>query len=846
MIPIKIFPWAPIFVVLAANLSLSASAPQTAAFSREDVVFFEEKVRPLLHSHCLMCHSREKKASGLSLEGRQDILAGGNRGPAAEPGKPDHSRFIQALAFTGELKMPPTGQLKSEQVAVLKRWVEAGLPWPEDQAMNVAKRTPSTHWSFQPLKQSALPEPKDRAWPRNSLDKFILARLENESLKPSPEADKVTLIRRLSLDLLGLPPTPTDVDAFLTDQRADAYDRLVDRLLASPHYGERWSRHWLDVARYADTNGFGFDRARVMWRYRDWVIRSLNQDMPFNQFVIEQLAGDLLPDATLEQKIATGFHRNTMINEEGGVDQEQYRIEAVFDRVKTTGAAFLGLTTGCAQCHDHKYDPISQREFYQLFAFFNNQDEPSLQIVRPGQVDDYRRIAADYAVEKLRLQGEIARRTQEIVSLLPAWESKLSAADRQKLPSNVQAILSVTPAARELAQVEDLEKFYKENDPEYQARLRALDQFLETPSAANPNQFTAMVLQERDTPRPTHILIRGDFLKHGVKVSPDVPSVLPPLEKSGNSEPNRLDFARWLVCEQNPLTARVTVNRVWQRYFGRGLVKTVEDFGAQGDKPSHPELLDWLASEFMRQGWRLKALHRLIVTSATYRQSSKVTPQQNELDPENILLARSPRLRVEAEIVRDIALTASGLLQHRIGGPSVLPPQPEGVTDLSRGNLIWVTATGPDRYRRGMYTFWKRTSPYPGMIVFDAPTADEAAVQRIRSNTPLQALTTLNDEVFVEAAKALALRVIREAEPDDQARLRYGFRLCLAREPDSFEGNTLSNILKQEQDRFRQKPDLAKALLPRSAPADVAAALYAPWFTIARVLLNLDETITRE
>jgi len=402
-------------VVLIAVWSLSAPAQQSSPprFSRDDLVFFEEKIRPLLHSQCLTCHSREKKTSGLSLETREEILTGGNRGQAAEPGKPDHSRLFQALTFTGDLKMPPTGQLKPEEIAVFKRWVEAGLPWPEDRT-RVAQQTPSTHWSFQPPKQSGEPLLKDKSWARNSIDKFILARLEKEGLRPSPEADKVTLIRRLSLDLLGLPPAPADVDAFLCDRRPDAYERLVDRLLASQHYGERWARHWLDMARYADTNGFGFDRARVMWRYRDWVIHSLNRDMPFDQFVIEQLAGDLLPNATLEQKIATGFHRNTMINEEGGVDQEQYRIEAIFDRVKTTGAAFLGLTTGCAQCHDHKYDPISQREFYQLFAFFNNQDEPSLQIVRPGQVDSYRKISADYAVERLRLQSELARRSRKL------------------------------------------------------------------------------------------------------------------------------------------------------------------------------------------------------------------------------------------------------------------------------------------------------------------------------------------------------------------------------------------------------------------------------------------------
>jgi hypothetical protein len=636
------------------------------------------------------------------------------------------------------------------------------------------------------------------------------------------------------------------VDAFIADNQPNAYGQLVDRLLDSPHYGERWGRHWLDVARYADTNGFGFDRARVMWRYRDWVIQALNKDMPFDEFVIEQLAGDLLSNATIEQKVATGFHRNTMINEEGGVDQEQYRIEAIFDRVKTTGAAFLGLTTGCAQCHDHKYDPISQREFYQLFAFFNSQDEPVLRIVSPGQVQDYRKISSEFDLEKLRLQNEIAQRNQEIIGLLDQWERNLTEQERLKLPGNIRDILKVPSQRRELAQVEDLEKFFKENDKEYQRRLRALEQLLETPSSRNPNQFTAMVLEERDTPRETHVLIRGDFLKRGVKVSPDVPAVLPALEKSQGSNPNRLDLARWLVCDQNPLTARVTVNRIWQRYFGRGLVKTVEDFGTQGDKPSHPELLDWLATEFVRERWSQKALHRLIVNSATYRQSSRWSPELKERDPENVLLARSPRLRVEAEIVRDIALTVSGLIQHRIGGPSVLPPQPAGVTDLSRGNLIWVTATGPDRYRRGMYTFWKRTSPYPGMTVFDAPTADEATVQRIRSNTPLQALTTLNDEVFVEAARAFAARLLREVPKDDRARLRYGFKLCVAREPDEFERETLWKILTQEQERFRQQPEAGTKLAGETGPADVDSSQYAAWFNLARVLLNLDETITRE
>jgi hypothetical protein len=814
-------------------------------FSREELRFFEEEVRPLFHSSCMACHSQEKRTSGFSVESRDDILKGGNRGPAAEPGKPDHSRLMQAILFTGELKMPPTGKLKSEEIAVFQRWIELGLPWPEALDSQQAMRASSNHWAFQPPKRWPEPSVRNSAWVRNSIDRFVLAKLEKGGLKPSPEADKVTLMRRLSFDLLGLPPNPADVDAFLADRGPNAYEQLVERMLASPHYGERWGRHWLDVARYADTNGFGFDRPRVMWRYREWVINALNRDLPFDQFVIEQIAGDLLPNATIEQKIATGFHRNTMINEEGGVDQEQYRVEAIFDRVKTTGGAFLGLTTGCAQCHDHKYDPISQREFYQLFAFFNSQEEPILKIVRPDQVAEYRQTSADFELEKLRLQSEIAQRNAEIIDLMTGWEKALSQEERHRIPSNVQAILQIPPAWRTLEQTEDLEKFYKENDPVYQERLRAMQQLLETPSSRHPNQFTTMVLEERD-PRDTHVLIRGEFLKRGMKVSPDVPAVLPPLDKKSGVTPNRLDLARWLVCDKNPLTARVTVNRIWQRYFGRGLVKTVEDLGTQGERPSHLELLDWMAMEFMRQGWSQKAMHRLIVTSATYRQSSRSTPQLQERDPENVLLARSPRLRVEAEIVRDIALTAAGLIQHRIGGPSVLPPQPQGITDLSRGNLIWVTASGPDRYRRGMYTFWKRTSPYPGLTVFDAPTADESTVQRVRSNTPLQALTTLNDEVFVEAAQAFALRLLKEVPDDNEARLRRGFRLCVARDPDEFERETLLQTLKAEIERFSNKPQDAKALMPSNPPAGVEPVMFAAWFGIARVLLNLDETITRE
>jgi len=799
-------------------LTVAASAQQN---SPEAVQFFENRIRPLLHANCLACHNTQLRSSGLSLESRESLLDGGNRGHAAQPGQADTSLLVQAVEQTGMLKMPPAGKkLTEQQIADLRRWIDLGLPWPESRPA-AARRTPaSDHWSFQPIRRHEPPAVNDAAWPRNAIDRFILARLDREGIRPSPEADRATLIRRLSLDLLGLPPSPAEVDAFVADRAPDAYERLVDRLLGSLHYGERWGRHWLDGARYADTNGFGFDNPRVMWRWRDWVINALNRDLPFDQFVIEQLAGDLLPNATLEQKIATGFHRNTMINQEGGVDQEQYRIEAVFDRVATTGAVFLGLTIGCAQCHDHKYDPLAQREFYQLFAFYNNQDEPTIPVIPTTEVPAYRRIKAEFDIERLRLQTAVARRQSEIVGLMETWEKNLTEAQRRDLPETAQEIFRIPAERRTLDHVQELEKVFKERDAAWQKLQENLELFAGTPGPRNPGQYTAMVLAEREKPRKSHVLIGGDFLRTGVEVKPATPAVLPPLE--AKAEPDRLDLARWMVSEKNPLTARVTINRVWQQYFGRGLVKTTEDFGSQGDKPSHPELLDWIASEFIRNRWSLKALHRQIVTSATYRQASRHRPDLAERDPENILLARFPRLRVEAEVVRDIALTASGLIHHQVGGPSVFSPQPPRVTDLSRGNLIWVDATGPDRYRRGMYTFWKRTSPYPSLAAFDAPPADFSTVRRNRSNTPLQALTTLNDVVFVEAARALAKRVVREAPADDAARLRHAFRLCLGREPDSAERDMLSTLLAKEK------------------PAEDA------WFGVARVLLNLDETITRE
>jgi hypothetical protein len=828
------------FVWAASALTMAGVAAVAQPPLPPDAIrFFEVKIRPVLHDNCVGCHNDRKPASGLSFETRESILAGGIRGLVVTAGDPTHSRMVEAIEQTGALKMPPGGKLSIEQIADLRHWIELGLPWPETKATGGAKPVSSDHWSFKTPIRYPEPQVKTAGWIRNPIDSFILAKLESEGLRPAPEADKVTLIRRLSLDLLGFPPNPSEVDDFLADRRPGAYERLVEQILASPHYGERWGRHWLDGARYADTNGYASDRPRVMWRYRDWVIDALNRDMPFDRFTVEQLAGDLLPNATLEQKIATGFHRNTMINEEGGIDKEQYRVEAIIDRVSTTGSVFLGLTVGCAQCHDHKYDPISQREFYQLFAFFNSQDEPVINVARAADAPAYLEAAARFDLEKLKLQTSLAARNAELLEGLSVWEKSLAEADRKKLPNHVRAVLAIPAAQRELSQVEVIETFVKEEDQEYQASQRALDLFVATPSKRNPNQYTAMVLRERDTPRKSYVLLGGDFLKRGIEVTPGVPAVLPPLESG--AKPNRLALAKWLVDGRNPLTARVMMNRMWQEYFGRGLVKTSEDFGTQGDKPTHPMLLDWLATEFVRQGWSMKSMHRLIVNSATYRQSAKVTPELLERDPEDILLARSPRYREDAEVVRDIALTVSGLLNPEVGGPSVFPPQPAGVTDLSRGNLAWIVETGKDRYRRGIYTFWKRTAPYPAMTVFDAPTAETSTARRTRSDSPMQALTTLNDEVFVESAQALALRVLKEAPPSDGERLRYAFRLCVAREPDSSERDMLSTALRTPMDAAK-----AKAMLPKHAPAGIDPNEFAAWFRISRVLLNLDETITRE
>ncbi len=854
-------------------LALLAGILTSAAGLADPPVDYLRDVKPILAQHCYSCHGAQKQKSGLRLDTAAAAQMGGNSGPAIVPGKSNESRLIKAI--TGSDKSLPRMPFKKplladRQIAFLKTWIDEGAKAPVNERPENVATGQSTHWAFQPLVRPADPQVKNRAWIRNPIDGFILARLEKEGIAPSPEADRITLIRRLSLDLTGLPPSIAEIDAFLADMRPDAYERIVERFLQSPHYGERWGRHWLDLARYADSNGFNIDAPRSIWSYRDWVIEAFNTDMPFDQFTIEQIAGDLLPHATLPQKIATGFHRNTLINEEGGIDLEQFRVESIVDRVNTTGSVFLGLTVGCAQCHDHKFDPISQREYYQLFAFFNNADEPTLELPTPEQQRYRNKIRARIAELEESLRG--IDHTSDAKRL--DWEKSLSPADRASLPSAVNNILDVPEHQRDAQQLQTIRAAYRFGDQARNlvgglgqplpylgiahlqtARFRfSVEQQIADLKKSEPAVVTTLVMEERKESRPTHVHLGGDFLRKGARINPGVPSVLPDLQAHGSRPtgldmPPRLDLARWLVDPRNPLTPRVTMNRFWQRYFGLGLVETDNDFGMQGARPTHPELLDWLATEFIAQKWSMKAMHRLIVTSATYRQSSRHRPELATIDPRNLLLARQARLRLEAEIVRDVALAASGLLSHKIGGPSVFPPQPDGVFRLTQIQRDWKASDGPDRYRRGMYTHFWRSAPHPALTVFDAPEATTTCTRRNRSNTPLQALTLLNDQAFFEFAKGLAVRILANSQASNQTdaeRIRYAFRLCLGRPASELEEKRIGALLAQQLADLQANPGEAQLLVAANLPSGTDSRELDAWTTVARVLLNLDEFITRE
>ena len=1014
--------------LIVVGLGYFCAVAQPAEFTRD--------IQPIFETACLSCHGAKMQMGELRLDSQTGAAKALRAGNAAG------SSLYQRVAGLGDQERMPMGgkPLAPSQIAAIKAWIDDGAKWgavAESKAAEVKK-----HWAYVAPVRPALPVVSKKEWVRNPIDRFVLARLDQEKLYPSAEADRVTLLRRASLDLIGLPPTPAEVDAFLSDKSKNAYEKQIDRLLRSPHYGERWGRHWLDAARYADSDGFEKDKQRSVWFYRDYVINALNRDLPYNQFIVDQLAGDLLPKATQDQIVATGFLRNSMINEEGGVDPEQFRMEAMFDRMDAIGKSMLGLTIGCAQCHNHKFDPLKQEEYYKIFAFFNNahesnvavytaaeqqkraevfrktreieadlqhrtadwaermarwedavrNDQPDWQVVRPD-VDDISTggqkylpmkdgsfLAAGYAPTKhtakftvktdlkrvggfrlellndpnLPLNGpgrstkglgalteftvearaagseekpkavKIIRATADVnpaekdlesqffdktkkhrvtgpiefaidgkdetawsIDVGPGrrnvprkavfvpeapienaggteliiylsqksggWNSddnqninlgrmRLSVTQAMEpkadpLPAKVREILARPRAERSAAQTQAIFSYWRTTVPEWKSSNDELDSLW----AGHPEGESQLVLSQREEMRPTSILFRGDFLKPLKTVEAGVPAYLNPLPKT-DGPLDRLAFARWVTDRNAPTTARAMVNRVWQQYFGTGIVSTSEDLGTQADAPSHGELLDWLAVEFMDQGWSLKKLHKTIVTSATYRQSSKVKEELLSRDPYNRLLARGPRVRVEGEIVRDITLAASGLLNEKVGGPSVYAPAPEFLFQppVSYGPKIWNEEKGPDRYRRALYTFRYRSVPYPVLQNFDTPNGDASCVRRSRSNTPIQALTTLNEPLFLEAARALAAKTLAEGGKSDGQRLNFAVRRCVSREPNEKESATLLGLLEKQRKRYASGGLNAADLVGENSP-ELAA-----WTSVARVLLNLDETITKE
>jgi hypothetical protein len=769
--------WSPLFT-LTISAGIQAAEPVT----------FNRDIRPILSNSCFKCHGPDLKKAGLDLQSSSSATKKLESGEAAiVPSKHDASAMWKRVTSKDETqRMPPKGEpLKPDQIAKLQTWIDSGAVY-------------EAHWSYVAPRKPPEPKVKNRQWVRNPIDLHVLAKLEKEGLTPTPEAEKAVLLRRVSLDLTGLPPTLEEVEAFLRDKSPQAYEKAVDRLLGSKHYGEHMASWWLDMARYADTNGYEKDERRSIWPYRDWVINAFNRDLSFDQFTIEQLAGDLLPKPTIDQKIATGFHRNTLVNTEGGTDDEEFRVAAVVDRVNTTMSVWMGTTFACAQCHNHKFDPFSQKEYYQLFAFFN------------GTTDQGR-----------GLEPQLAVPTDE--------EQERKAASKLKMARQVAHLLTGDPIVSA-----GLVRPVKEQITSIQKLMGGI------------KPATTLVLAEMPKPRATFIQIRGNHKNPGAQVTAGVPAKLHPLKMEKGQPLNRFTLARWLVSPENPLVGRVTMNRIWARYFGRGLVETSEDFGIKGELPTHPELLDYLATELVVQKWSLKAIQKQIVMSASYCQSTKVSPKVLERDPFNRLFARGPRFRMDAEMVRDNALAVSGLLNRKIGGPSVFPFQPDGIWAAPYSGDRWVLSDNGNQFRRGLYTFWRRSSPYAAFMAFDAPSREVSCERRPRTNTPLQALATLNDRVFVECSNGLARRMATQPN-GDQERVIYGFKLCVSRAPTDSEVKLLTQLYRESLEKYRKDSTSAKkmALILGLAPAKIDLAELAAWTVVANVLLNLDETITK-
>ncbi|MBV8315854.1 MAG: PSD1 domain-containing protein [Planctomycetaceae bacterium] len=816
--------------------------PAVARAGTPGPVDFSREILPIFSDNCFRCHGPDAKTrkAGLRLDLKEQALRATD--PVIVPGKSDESEVILRVTSRDpdEVMPPPKSgrSLTPAQVERLKRWIDEGATW-------------GRHWALEPPRRSEPPAVRERGWPVNPIDRFVLARLEAEGMSPSPEAERATLIRRVTLDLTGLPPAPEEVDAFLADPAPDAYERLVDRLLASPHYGERMVWEWLDAARYADSNGYQGDAERTMWPWRDWAIEALNRDLPFDQFTVWQLAGDLLPGSGVEQKLATGFCRNHMINGEGGRIAEENRVDYVMDMAETAGTVWLGLTFNCCRCHDHKYDPLTQRDYYSLFAFFNQtpvtggggdpQTPPVIELPSREQTTKLEALDAS-----LREAMKAVEAMEQQLFPHPSGTPASASPKTTVLKSEVVALLDVPAGRRDRGQLEQTEKQWEAAEPAFAAQLKAQRAALDARDGFSKTIPRVMVMEDMPRPRETFLLARGSYEKPTEKVDPDVPASLPPLPPGAPR--NRLGLARWLVSPDNPLTARVTVNRAWQQFFGIGLVKTPEDFGVQGEAPTHPELLDWLATEFVRTGWDLKRLHRLIVTSATYRQSSRIPPALAERDPRNRLLARGPRFRLPAWMIRDQALAASGLLVRKVGGPPVKPYQPEGVwEEATFGTKRYQRDKGEALYRRSVYTFWRRiVGPTE---FFDNAARQTCVVKPTRTNTPLHALTTLNDVTYVEAARAMAERVLTTAGSSPDERVELAFRLVLARKPTAEEARVLLASVARVGREFAADREAAKKYLaagdsPRNQALDPVE--HATFAVLCSAILNLDEALIKE
>jgi hypothetical protein len=788
-----------------------------AADTRAEAVEFNRDIRPILSDNCYACHGPDKNKRKAELRLDQEESARADRGGyrALVPEKPEESElFLRITAEAATERMPPKSfgkKLSPQQVAIIKKWIEQGAKW-------------QNHWSLIVPQRPALPPmpggEKNRI--QNGIDRFIAARLEKEGLKPAAEADQRTLLRRLSFDLIGLPPTPEEVDAFVADSAPDAYEKQVDRLLASPHFGERMAMFWLDLVRYADSIGYHSDNPRNIAPYRDYVIEAFNENKPFDRFTIEQLAGDLLPNSTMWQKVASGYNRLLQTTEEGGAQPKEYAAKYMADRVRNAGSAWLGLTLGCAECHDHKFDPVSTRDFYSFAAFFADVQEAPVGRREPGMLVP----TADQAEQLKQLDRELAEARKKLQT--PKTELAV--------PSTLQQapLIPFDPAF-----------------PDFAKAAHAHDRHLKS--------IRRSLVSVSAKPRDVRILPRGNWLDDsGEVVPPAVPHFLKPLEIK-DRRATRLDLARWLVSGDNPLTARVLVNRLWKLYFGQGLARSMEDFGAQGEWPTHPELLDWLAVEFMSpsaangkpaQAWDVKHMIKLMVMSHTYRQSSVASKQLRERDPDNRLLARQARFRLDAEMVRDNALAVSGLLVRQIGGESVKPYQPAGYWEyLNFPRRTYEHDHGHSQYRRGLYTHWQRTFLHPSMAAFDAPTREECTADRPRSNIPQQALVLLNDPTYVEAARVFAARIVKEGGAGTPERLTWAYRQALARKPSAQETQVLNELLEKHLQAYQADQKAAGQVIrtgEKPVPKELELAELAAWTSVARAILNLHETITRE